>query len=49
MGNDSLDKYFFSENEILEFEKLHEIAVGTASGIAYLHEECQQRIITLQY
>ncbi|KAG7966149.1 hypothetical protein I3843_08G035400 [Carya illinoinensis] len=30
---------------ILGFEKLHEIAVGTARGIAYLHEECQQRII----
>ncbi|KAK8299078.1 hypothetical protein V6Z11_D05G298700 [Gossypium hirsutum] len=30
---------------ILGFEKLHEIAVGTAKGIAYLHEECQQRII----
>ncbi|TYG70406.1 hypothetical protein ES288_D05G310900v1 [Gossypium darwinii] len=32
-------------NLILGFEKLHEIAVGTAKGIAYLHEECQQRII----
>ena len=45
MGNDSLDKYLFRENKILGFEKLHEIAVGTAKGIAYLHEECQQRII----
>ncbi|CAL5328558.1 unnamed protein product [Camellia sinensis] len=27
------------------FEKLHEIAVGTAKGISYLHEECQQCII----
>ncbi|KAJ9689417.1 hypothetical protein PVL29_014891 [Vitis rotundifolia] len=25
--------------------KLHGIAVGTTKGIAYLHEECQQRII----
>ncbi|KAA8515367.1 hypothetical protein F0562_018403 [Nyssa sinensis] len=25
--------------------ELHEIAIGTAKGIAYLHEECQQRII----
>ena len=45
MGNGSLDKYSFRENKILGFEKLHEIAVGTARGIAYLHEECQQRII----
>jgi serine/threonine protein kinase len=45
LGNSSLDRYLFSENNILGFEKLHEIAVGTARGIAYLHEECQQRII----
>ncbi|XP_075666477.1 G-type lectin S-receptor-like serine/threonine-protein kinase At1g34300 [Castanea sativa] len=45
MGNGSLDKYLFRENKILGFEKLHEIAVGTARGIAYLHEECQQQII----
>ena len=30
MGNGSLDKYLFSENKILGFEKLHEIAVGTS-------------------
>ncbi|KAL5836342.1 hypothetical protein ACOSQ4_015839 [Xanthoceras sorbifolium] len=45
MENGSLDKYLLSENDVLGFEKLHEIAVGTARGIAYLHEECQQRII----
>ncbi|XP_070667308.1 rust resistance kinase Lr10-like isoform X2 [Malus domestica] len=46
MGNGSLDKYLFCSNAVLlGFEKLHEIAVGTARGIAYLHEECQQRII----
>ncbi|XP_054822425.1 rust resistance kinase Lr10-like [Prosopis cineraria] len=45
MSNGSLDKYLFSKNKILGFEKLHEIAVGTAKGIAYLHEECNQRII----
>ena len=43
MGNGSLDKYLL--NKILGFEKLLEIAVGTARGIAYLHGECQQRII----
>ncbi|CAN6688769.1 unnamed protein product [Malus baccata var. baccata] len=46
MGNGSLDKYLFRTNMVaLGFEKLHEIAVGTARGITYLHEECQQRII----
>ncbi|GFP96267.1 g-type lectin s-receptor-like serine/threonine-protein kinase at5g24080 [Phtheirospermum japonicum] len=45
MENGSLDKHLFTENRELPWEKLHEIAVGTAKGIAYLHEECQQRII----
>ncbi|CAK8531831.1 unnamed protein product [Lathyrus sativus] len=44
--NGSLDKYLFgSTNRDVEFRKLHEIAIGTAKGIAYLHEECQHRII----
>ncbi|XP_028180920.1 rust resistance kinase Lr10-like isoform X2 [Glycine soja] len=45
MVNGALEKYLFHESMTLSFEKLHEIAVGTARGIAYLHEECQQRII----
>ncbi|EXB55392.1 G-type lectin S-receptor-like serine/threonine-protein kinase [Morus notabilis] len=45
MNNGSLDKFLFRENGVLGFAKLHEIALGTARGIAYLHEECQQRII----
>ncbi|KAE8695482.1 Kinase [Hibiscus syriacus] len=46
MVNGSLDKFLFGEEKILlGFEKLHEIAIGTAKGIAYLHEECQHRII----
>ncbi|XP_020203446.1 G-type lectin S-receptor-like serine/threonine-protein kinase At1g34300 [Cajanus cajan] len=45
MGNGSLDKYLFHEKGSIGFERLHEIAVGTAKGIAYLHEECQQKII----
>ena len=45
MDNGSLDRYLFVRNNTLRFEKLHEIAVGTARGIAYLHEECQQLII----
>ncbi|CAJ1975903.1 unnamed protein product [Sphenostylis stenocarpa] len=45
MVNGALEKYLFHESTILSFEKLHEISIGTARGIAYLHEECQQRII----
>ncbi|TYI83560.1 hypothetical protein E1A91_D05G301500v1 [Gossypium mustelinum] len=45
LPNGSLDRFLFAQEKILGFEKLHEIAVGTAKGIAYLHEECQQRII----
>ncbi|KAF8392883.1 hypothetical protein HHK36_021122 [Tetracentron sinense] len=41
MENGSLDRLLFHEHS----HKLHEIAVGTAKGIAYLHEYCQQRII----
>lgn len=45
MENKSLDKDLFVENELLDWRKLHDIAIWTAKGIAYLHEECQQRII----
>ncbi|GAU51137.1 hypothetical protein TSUD_300700 [Trifolium subterraneum] len=45
MGNGSLDRYLFDDKKALGYEKLHEIAIGTARGIAYLHDECQQRII----
>ncbi|KAI3932596.1 hypothetical protein MKW98_012567 [Papaver atlanticum] len=46
MENSSLDKFLFSaETPQIEWEQLQEIAIGTAKGLAYLHEECQQRII----
>ncbi|KAM7459648.1 hypothetical protein LguiA_036642 [Lonicera macranthoides] len=45
MENGSLDKYLFSDTHTIEWEKLYEVAIGTAKGIAYLHEECTQRII----
>ncbi|KDP35367.1 hypothetical protein JCGZ_10351 [Jatropha curcas] len=46
MSNGSLDNFIFRKRTtILALEKLHLIAIGTAKGIAYLHEECQQRII----
>ncbi|XP_058067979.1 G-type lectin S-receptor-like serine/threonine-protein kinase At1g34300 [Magnolia sinica] len=45
MEKGSLDQILFRENKMIEWEKLMEIGVGTAKAIAYLHEECQQRII----
>ncbi|KAM7473555.1 hypothetical protein LguiB_020798 [Lonicera macranthoides] len=44
MENASLDRLLFNKENI-EWEKLNDIAIGTAKGIAYLHEDCQQRII----
>ncbi|KAK9724671.1 hypothetical protein RND81_05G091200 [Saponaria officinalis] len=46
MEKGALDKVLFgSQRAQLRFEKLHEISIGIARGIAYLHEECRQRII----
>ncbi|NP_001140706.1 putative protein kinase superfamily protein isoform X1 [Zea mays] len=45
----SLEKYLYCDEGStatrLEWATLHGIAVGTAKGIRYLHEECQQRIV----
>ncbi|CAN6229828.1 unnamed protein product [Urochloa humidicola] len=47
MENGSLDRYLFDPppERKVSFGKLHEIAVGTAKALRYLHEECSQRII----
>ncbi|WOK96317.1 rust resistance kinase Lr10-like [Canna indica] len=45
MEKGSLDKYLYSQAQALEWEKLHVIATGTAKGIRYLHEECEQKIV----
>eukprot|EP00262_Sarcandra_glabra_P000863 TRINITY_DN1090_c0_g4_i1.p1 TRINITY_DN1090_c0_g4~~TRINITY_DN1090_c0_g4_i1.p1 ORF type:complete len:417 (+),score=53.00 TRINITY_DN1090_c0_g4_i1:90-1340(+) len=45
MANGSLDSLLFRRDKAIEWEKLYEIGTGTAKGIAYLHEECHQRII----
>ncbi|KAJ1702145.1 hypothetical protein LUZ63_001924 [Rhynchospora breviuscula] len=48
MENGGLDNMLFRDGIAgggLSFSVLHEIAIGTAKGIRYLHEECQQKII----
>lgn len=45
MENGSLDKLLFNRENAAEWGKLLEVAIGTAKGIAYLHEECDKRII----
>ncbi|CDP17835.1 unnamed protein product [Coffea canephora] len=46
LPNHSLEKFTSSENErnLLGLEKLHNIALGIAKGIEYLHQGCEQRI-----
>ncbi|XP_038899350.1 rust resistance kinase Lr10-like isoform X2 [Benincasa hispida] len=45
MENGSLDKYLFGKNQDIDWGKLLDVAIGTAKALAYLHEECQERII----
>eukprot|EP00253_Pinus_taeda_P028331 PITA_28331 len=48
MPNGSLDKLLFAredEGKLLVWEQLHSIALGSARGIAYLHQDCEKRII----
>lgn len=45
MENGSLDNYLFREDPRIEWGTLHEIAIGTARGIQYLHHECPRQII----
>ncbi|KAK2635288.1 hypothetical protein Ddye_030080 [Dipteronia dyeriana] len=48
MPNGSLDRHIFSKKgtgESFSWEKLHEIALGTARGIEYLHNGCDMCIL----
>lgn len=48
MANGSLDKWIFKRNNeefLLDWEARFNIAVGTAKGLAYLHEDCDVKII----
>jgi serine/threonine protein kinase len=44
MENQSLDKHLFSP-KFLEWKDRFEVALGTAKGLAYLHQECLEWII----
>eukprot|EP01018_Ginkgo_biloba_P026606 Gb_41449 [translate_table: standard] len=50
MINGSLEKYIHGSQEtqpdhVLDWKQLYSIAIGTARGIAYLHEDCANRIL----
>ncbi|KAK9003127.1 hypothetical protein V6N11_060694 [Hibiscus sabdariffa] len=45
LRNGSLDKFLFTPNESLNWQNRFNIALGTARGITYLHEECRDCII----
>ncbi|OWM79609.1 hypothetical protein CDL15_Pgr023021 [Punica granatum] len=49
MKNGSLDKWIFpsrnSSDRLLDWGTRFQIALGTAQGIAYFHEQCRNRII----
>ncbi|XP_057465095.1 G-type lectin S-receptor-like serine/threonine-protein kinase SD2-5 [Actinidia eriantha] len=48
MGKGSLDRWIFRnkrEGRMLDWETRFNIALGTAKGLAYLHEECDVKIV----
>ncbi|XP_068343339.1 G-type lectin S-receptor-like serine/threonine-protein kinase SD2-5 [Pyrus communis] len=48
MANGSLDKWIFKKNNgefLLDWETRFNIALGTAKGLAYLHEDCDVKIV----
>ncbi|XP_052736023.1 LEAF RUST 10 DISEASE-RESISTANCE LOCUS RECEPTOR-LIKE PROTEIN KINASE-like 2.3 isoform X3 [Vigna angularis] len=47
MSNGSLDKFIFSKegNLHLTYDTIHDIAIGVARGISYLHHGCEMQIL----
>lgn len=48
MANGSLDRWIFHDNDEgfqLDWDKRYNIALGTAKGLSYLHEDCTSKIV----
>ncbi|KAL8110030.1 hypothetical protein AgCh_025952 [Apium graveolens] len=47
MENGSLERWIFKKNkgDFLDWDTRYEIAIGTAKGLAYLHEDCDVKIV----
>ncbi|KAG5048414.1 hypothetical protein JHK85_009517 [Glycine max] len=48
LSNGSLDKWIFKKNKgefLLDWDTRFNIALGTAKGLAYLHEDCDSKIV----
>ncbi|KAK7311065.1 hypothetical protein RJT34_08955 [Clitoria ternatea] len=48
MSNGSLDKWIFNKHKgefLLDLDTRFNIALGTAKGLAYLHEDCDSKIV----
>lgn len=45
MKNGSLDSFLFTPKKVLSWACRYSIALGTAKGMAYLHEECRDCIL----
>ncbi|KAG4931334.1 hypothetical protein JHK86_048295 [Glycine max] len=47
MSNGSLDKFIFSKDESihLSYDRIYNISIGVARGIAYLHYGCEMQIL----